>query len=106
MSRHIPDSWRHELAILKGELDALDANIAEAQAASERGRSGKLSLRHDPPPPEVHGEPVRIPDGARIAIRPIEPDDAGELRRGLQHLSALSAYRRFRRHVDGVSNEE
>jgi RimJ/RimL family protein N-acetyltransferase len=106
MSRSIPDSWRHELAILQQELHALDDDIASARKASEQGRRGKLSFEHDEPHAPVHGEPVTLPDGARIVIRPIEPDDAGELRRGLEHLSALSSFRRFRAHVEHVSPEE
>ena len=54
----------------------------------------------------VYGEPVRLSDGAQIVIRPIEPEDAGELRRGLRRLSALTAYRRFRAHITTASAEQ
>jgi nucleotide-binding universal stress UspA family protein/RimJ/RimL family protein N-acetyltransferase len=39
--------------------------------------------------------PIRLPDGARIEIRPIEPADRDELRRGFDRLSPASRYRRF-----------
>ena len=97
MSTGLPDSWRHELALLSEELHALDVDIASARAAAARGRDGALSFKHqERESARVYGEPVRLSDGARIVIRPIEPEDAGELRRGLKRLSALTAYRRFR----------
>ena len=102
-----PDSWRHELALLNEELHALDADIASARAASARERHARLSFKHDERAPrKVHGEPVELPDGSAIAIRPIEPEDAGELERGLKRLSALTAFKRFRAHVTQVSPEE
>jgi RimJ/RimL family protein N-acetyltransferase len=100
------DSWGHELALLRDELHALDVDIGAARAASARGRASKLSFKHDQPPRAVHGEPVALADGARIVVRPIEPDDAGEFRRGLRHLSALTAFRRFRASVAEVEPEE
>jgi GNAT superfamily N-acetyltransferase len=39
--------------------------------------------------------PVRLPDGTPVLIRPLAKDDGAELRRGLEHLSPRSAYRRF-----------
>lgn len=39
-------------------------------------------------------------------IRPIEPGDAGEVRRGLKRLSALTAYKRFRAHITDATSEE
>jgi RimJ/RimL family protein N-acetyltransferase len=101
------ESWHHELAVLRGELHALEADIAAARARSERARDGAISFaHHEPPPLRLSGEPVRLPDGARIVIRPIEPEDAGELQRGLEHLSAMSSYRRFRAHIRHLSREE
>jgi GNAT superfamily N-acetyltransferase len=38
---------------------------------------------------------AHLPDGTAVLIRPLTTDDAGELRRGLEHLSPESAYRRF-----------
>jgi acetyltransferase len=100
------DSWRHELALLDEELRALDADIARARATSAHDRPDRLSFKHDESPRGVHGEPVELAGGPRIAIRPLEPEDAGELRRGLKRLSALTAFRRFRAHVTEVSPEE
>ena len=107
MSSGQPDSWRHELALLGEELHALDVDIARARAAAARGRDGTLSFRHqERESARVYGEPVRLSDGARIVIRPIEPEDAGELRRGLKRLSALTAYRRFRAHITTASPDQ
>jgi GNAT superfamily N-acetyltransferase len=40
-------------------------------------------------------ERTTLPDGAAVTIRPLTPADGAELRRGLEHLSPRSAYRRF-----------
>lgn len=101
------DSWSHELALLREELHALDVDIAGARAASAGARRSRLSLEHDEPAQvHVHGEPIELADGAQICIRPIEPDDAGELRRGLKRLSAITCFRRFRAHLTDVSPEQ
>src|SRR5215470_15652985 len=87
------DSWRHELALLQEELHALDADIAGARAASARARRPTLRVERDEPASaHVHGERL-------------EPDDAGELRRGLKRLSAISCFKRFRAHITDVSPE-
>jgi len=107
MSSSRGESWRHELALLSEELHALDVDIAGARAAAARGQSGKLSFKHEEPASaRVYGEPIELADGAQIVIRPIEPEDAGELRRGLRRLSALTAFRRFRTHITTVSSEQ
>jgi RimJ/RimL family protein N-acetyltransferase len=107
MTSNLPDTWRHELALLSEELHALDVDIARARAASERGRRGTLSFEHDEPSSaRVHGERVQLADGAHVVIRPIEPEDAGELRRGLKRLSALTAFRRFRAHITELDPEQ
>jgi hypothetical protein len=38
---------------------------------------------------------VRLRDGSRVLIRPIEPDDRAALAEGFERLSAESRYRRF-----------
>ncbi len=38
---------------------------------------------------------VLLPDGTPVLIRPLTKEDGAELRRGLEHLSPRSAYRRF-----------
>jgi RimJ/RimL family protein N-acetyltransferase len=101
------ESWHRELKLLRGELRALDADIATARARAAGAQKGTLDIAHrEPPPLRLTGEPVVLPDGARIVIRPVEPGDAGELRRGLEHLSAASSYRRFRTRVQHFSREE
>jgi protein lysine acetyltransferase len=107
MTERLPDSSRHELALLREELHALDEDIAHAREAAALGRHSRLSFKHEEHRgARVGGESVRLADGATIVIRPIEPDDASELRLGLKRLSALSAFRRFRAHIDDVEREE
>jgi acetyltransferase len=101
------ESWYRELAILRGELSALDADIAAARAMSKARPRNPLSFKHDDPPPlRMSGEHVKLSDGTEIVIRPIEPDDAGELQRGLEHLSAMSAFKSFREHITRVTSQE
>jgi GNAT superfamily N-acetyltransferase len=38
---------------------------------------------------------AHLPDGTPVLIRPLTKDDGDELKRGLEHLSPQSAYRRF-----------
>jgi GNAT superfamily N-acetyltransferase len=38
---------------------------------------------------------VTLRDGAKMLIRPLEPADADDLQRGIEHLSPESRYRRF-----------
>src|SRR4051812_29854088 len=38
---------------------------------------------------------AHLPDGTPVLIRPLTQEDGAELRRGLEHLSPQSAYRRF-----------
>lgn len=44
-------------------------------------------------------------DGTHVRLRHIRPEDAGELRRGLERLSPESRYRRFLGSVGGLSDE-
>ena len=107
MSSGLPDSWRHELALLSEELHALDADIASARKASAYATHGTLSFQHEKrESARVYGEPILLADGVRIMIRPIEPEDAGELQRGLKRLSAMTAYRRFRAHITTATQEQ
>ena len=43
----------------------------------------------------VHGERIVLRDGSEVLVRPIEPDDKEDLRRGFEKLSPRSRYRRF-----------
>jgi GNAT superfamily N-acetyltransferase len=100
-------SEEREFAILVEELRALGKDIAAARAASAKARAPiGLNAHREPPAPRLSGERVRLPDGAEIVIRPIEADDAPLLRLTLEHLSALSRYRRFREPVDHFSPRE
>jgi RimJ/RimL family protein N-acetyltransferase len=38
---------------------------------------------------------LALPDGTRLAVRPLEAEDKDELREGIEHLSPSSRYRRF-----------
>ena len=44
--------------------------------------------------PDFHEEHV-LADGTRVILRHVRPEDAGEVRRGLERLSPQSRYRRF-----------
>jgi GNAT superfamily N-acetyltransferase len=55
-------------------------------------------------PRELEGT-ITLEDGARLTVRPIRPDDIGELRAGFSRLSAESVYRRFHAHLEGLSDE-
>lgn len=100
-------SREREFAILEGELRALGENIAAARAASAKAHAPiGLRAHREPPAPRLSGEPVQLPDGSEIVIRPIEAGDAPLLRLTLEHLSALSRYRRFRESVDHFSPRE
>ena len=99
-----PDEER-EYSTLVAELGALEQDIKGARATARRATTGfGLTLRADHEPHAVmHGEHVRLPDGAEIVVRPIEPGDAHDLAVGVQHLSALSRFRRFRAPIDHLS---
>jgi hypothetical protein len=85
-----------ECVRLGGQLAAMEQDIDAAQATMHRITEG-LGLEHPATPPVVplHGERVALRDGAVIAVRPVEPDDAPRLAEGFRHLSAVSRYRRF-----------
>ena len=98
------DSQEREYAVLVGELNALDKDIAAARAAARKATSGGFELHaHEETHPAPHGEPVRLSDGSRILVRPIEREDRHELELGFRHLGALSRYERFRGPVDRLT---
>ncbi len=100
-------SREREFAILEAELRALGEDIAAARAASSKAHAPiGMGGHREPPAHRRSGEHVRLPGGAEIVIRPIEADDAPLLRLTLEHLSALSRYRRFREPVDHFSPRE
>jgi acetyltransferase len=79
-----------ELEMLEGQLVALGDDIAAARQVAARRSSPREAS-----PPEPHGEPVRLRDGATILVRPVTPEDAEPLRAAFRHLGAVSRYRRF-----------
>jgi acetyltransferase (GNAT) family protein len=100
-------SGEREFASLRGELHALEQDIAGARAASARAH-GPLDPMKAPAPSAapVEGERVRLDDGREVAIRTIEPHDAPLLEIGLEDLSAMSRYRRFRSQVERVDRDD
>jgi RimJ/RimL family protein N-acetyltransferase len=87
-----------EVATLEAQLAALQRDIRTVRRSSRRAAGppalGRL-LHDDHPAPRPHGELVRLRDGATILIRPVEPDDAEQLKLGFERLGAVSRYRRF-----------
>ena len=51
-------------------------------------------------------EPITLNDGTHIIIRPIRPDDAGDLQSAFMRLSTESIYLRFLSYKKELSNEE
>jgi GNAT superfamily N-acetyltransferase len=100
-------SREREFAMLEEELRALGADIAAARSTAARAQGPlRLGRHHESPVPGLAGDRVRLPDGAEIVIRPVGTDDAPLLRLTLEHLGALSRYRRFREPVDHFSTHE
>ena len=109
-----------------GVVSSGPQRLVAARARALEGRAAGARRRHRRRPRGGRARPVRraelqapgarigarvwgavqLADGAQIVIRPIEPEDAGELRRGLRRLSALTAYRRFRAHIITVTPEQ
>ncbi len=98
------DATERELKALARELGVLDEEIAAARAAAHIGLGWHTG--HESPAPPMHGESVVVRDAAQILIRPVEPDDAPPLEAGLERLSAMSRYRRFRAPVQRYGADE
>ena len=119
---HVPNSDGHgngAAADQGQELEGARVRDPRGRASGARGghRGGtrgvrkahapiELGTHREPPAPRLSGERVHLPDGTEIVIRAIEADDAPLLRLTLEHLSALSRYRRFREPVDHFSPRE
>jgi GNAT superfamily N-acetyltransferase len=100
-------SREREFAILEEEFRALTKDIAAARTASTRAHAPlTLGGHHEHPGAGPTAEHVRLPDGAEILIRPVGTDDAPLLRLTLEHLGALSRYRRFREPLDRFSTHK
>jgi GNAT superfamily N-acetyltransferase len=102
-----PSSEEREFAVLVGELHALEKDIAGARAASARAHD-RMDFITPPasPPRAVEGERVEVSDGDYVMIRPVEPHDAPVLEIGLEHLSAMSRYRRYRTRAKQYRRDE
>jgi GNAT superfamily N-acetyltransferase len=95
-----------EFATLEAQLAALDRDIEAARGTARRAATAPgrgLRSRRDQAAPRLHGERVRLRDGAEIIIRPVEPDDAPQLKAAFESLSAVSRYRRFLAPIDDLS---
>lgn len=101
-------SGEREYATLVAQLRAVEEDIAAARDSARRARAGRgVDLpAHRAPASALHGERVRLADGAEIVVRPVEPDDRRELAVGFEHLSALSRFRRFRERVDHLTQQQ
>jgi RimJ/RimL family protein N-acetyltransferase len=103
------DARRHdERAFLRlaAQLHALECDIHTARVVSRRAKQGVGSSLHaqaDPLHSRAAGERVRLRNGADILIRPIEPQDADELRAAFERLGAVSRYRRFLSEIDHLT---
>ena len=97
-----------EAAVLEEQLDALEADIDAARAVGPRAVTGGLhfAAEHEMDRPAPHGDPVRLPDGRRILVRPVEPGDLPLLREGFGRLGAVSRFRRFLGPHDHLSDDE
>jgi RimJ/RimL family protein N-acetyltransferase len=96
-----------ELARLAAQLHALEHDIDSARRTSRPQSIGSLLTGHrEPEPPRPHGERARLADGTEILIRPIEPEDAEQLRSGFERLAAVSRYRRFLSEIDHLTHSQ
>jgi RimJ/RimL family protein N-acetyltransferase len=88
--RYLANQVEREFAAMTERLDALEQDIRRARRAA----CGAPRSQGAPAPPP-HGDPARLPDGTRLLVRPIEPEDAPQLRAGFKRLDAGSRYQRF-----------
>ena len=92
--------------LLAAQVHALECDIHTARVASRRAQPGVGSFLQAQAPPRHSrraGEWVRLRDGAEILIRPIEPQDADELRAAFDRLGAVSRFRRFLSEIDHLT---
>jgi RimJ/RimL family protein N-acetyltransferase len=95
-----------EVATLEAQLRAIERDIRTVGRSSRRAAEPPALARllhEDHPAPRPHGERVPLRGGASIVIRPVEPEDADQLKVGFEHLSAVSRYRRFLTSIDQLS---
>ena len=98
-----------EVITLASQLEALERDIRAVRRSSRHAGDppslGRL-LHEDHPAPHPQGERVRLRDGATIVIRPVEPNDAVQLKAGFERLGAVSRYRRFLTAVNDLSSHQ
>ena len=102
--RYMSNQLEHEYAALADQLDALEHDIRHARKVSRVAQRPPARTRAASPEP--HGEPVVLPDGARVLVRPIEPADGPQLRAGFDRLDAGSRYQRFLAPIDYLSQRQ
>jgi GNAT superfamily N-acetyltransferase len=81
--------------ILGQQLDAFECDIVAARRTAAQAVAG-VPFHAGGRPAVIgsrRGEHVRLPDGAEILIRPVEPDDDAALRSAFEHLGAVSRFR-------------
>ena len=94
-----------EIAMLEGQLEALERDIKSARSCLIR-TPGRAASHRGHEVDAAHGMrrgSVRLTDGWEICIRPIEPCDARELKAAFQGLTAVSRYRRFLSDLDHLT---
>jgi RimJ/RimL family protein N-acetyltransferase len=101
-------SEEREFATLVAQLRALEDDIKAARHAAQRAREMRGVDRDAPHEsgPALRGERVTLADGARIVVRPIEPEDADDFAVAFRRLSALSRFRRFGERVDRLTPQQ
>ena len=94
-----------EQATLVAQLCAVQEDIDRARETARRAHVafGLGRPVHHSAGTVARGEHMRLPDGAEIAIRPIERGDARESAAGFERLSSLSRFRRSRQPINHVT---
>jgi acetyltransferase len=101
-------SEEREFATLAAQLRALEDDIKTARHAAQRAREMRGVDRDAPREsgPALRGERVTLADGARLVVRPIEPEDARDFAVAFRRLSALSRFRRFGERIDRLTPKQ
>ena len=95
------DDERREYRLLRGQLEALEEDVQSARRALEHATTAHYEdffsgARIRARPEDIAaGERVTLRDGSTVVIRPVQPADTPLIREGLEHLSAVTRYRKF-----------
>ena len=92
-----------ELAMLEGELEALERDVRSARSLVAARNGALLALRAPAPRRRPGGAHIRLRDGLEIHVRPIEPGDAPLLKEAFERLTALTRYKRFLGRLDQLT---